>query len=466
MKKNLLLAFGFLTSITSFAQSTNPAPYCAAGFKNVAPFNLPDRLISNVSFGTLANNSGNTRWPGAAYVFYNNLAIPNIVKGNATPLTVNYNMNSTHRVAAFIDFNSDNDFNDVNEKVLDVAFPSNTGTTVNVNIPNTATVGETRLRVILYEDDMYTGTNGPATPCTNVTINGTPDILAVGETEDYRINLTEAPVTIFEDNFDSYTNFAVAGVGQWTLTDVDLRPTYNVGGYTYPNSNSAKAFMVFNPTATTPALPSPSNFDAFSAPKSMACFAAVPGAGITANNDWLISQSIALGLNGNTLTFYAKSIDGFPEKFKVGVSINGIQPVNFTFISPIVTTTSNWVQYSYNLDAYANQNVRIGINCISDDQYALLIDNFKVTKSSNLSTDSFNQDQFSIYPNPSQNVVNIESKNNLIIESVKIVDLSGKLIIEKNQNTNQVDIENLSNGMYIVEVASEGRIYKKKLIKN
>ena len=278
MKKKLLLAFGFLTSITSFAQSTNPAPYCAAGFKNVAPFDLPDRLISNVSFGTLANNSGNTRWPGAAYVFYNNLAIPNIVKGNTTPLTVNYNNNATHRVLAFIDLNKDNDFNDVGETVMDAIFPFNTGTTVNVTIPNTVTNGQTRLRVLLYVDDLYTGTNGPngpVTPCTNVTINGTPEVLAVGETEDYTINIV-----------------------------------------------------------------------------------------------------------------------------------------------------------------------------------------------SNLSLDDFNQDQFSIYPNPSQNVVNIESKNNLIIESVKIVDLSGKLIIEKNQNTNQVDIENLSNGMYIVEVASEGRIYKKKLIKN
>jgi hypothetical protein len=278
MKKKLLLAFGFLTLISGFAQTTNPEPYCAAGFKNVAPFNLPDRLISNVSFGTLANNSGNTRWPGAAYVFYNNLAIPNIVKGNTTPLTVNYNNNATHRVLAFIDLNKDNDFNDVGETVMDAIFPFNTGTTVNVTIPNTVTNGQTRLRVLLYVDDLYTGTNGPngpVTPCTAVTINGTPQVLAVGETEDYTINIV-----------------------------------------------------------------------------------------------------------------------------------------------------------------------------------------------SNLSLDDFNQDQFSIYPNPSQNVVNIESKNNLIIESVKIVDLSGKLIIEKNQNTNQVDIENLSNGMYIVEVASEGTIYKKKLIKN
>ena len=278
MRKKLLLVFGFFTFFSGFTQTTNPAPYCTAGFKNVPPFDLPDRLISNVSFGTLSNNSGNTRWPGAAYVFYNNLAIPNILKGNSiTSLTVNYNNNSPHRVLAFIDLNRDNDFNDVGEKVMDVIFPTNSGTTVNVNIPSTANNGQTRLRVLLYQDDLYTGTNGPngpATPCTNVTINGIPEVLAVGETEDYTINIVD-----------------------------------------------------------------------------------------------------------------------------------------------------------------------------------------------NLSIDDFNHDQFSIYPNPSQNVINIESKDNLNIESVKIVDLSGKLIIEKTQNTNQVDIVNLSNGVYIVEVASEGRIYKKKLIK-
>jgi hypothetical protein len=71
MKKKLLLAFGFLTLISGFAQTINPAPYCAAGFKNVPPFDLPDRLITNVSFGTLSNNSGNT-WATSSVSFTTN----------------------------------------------------------------------------------------------------------------------------------------------------------------------------------------------------------------------------------------------------------------------------------------------------------------------------------------------------------------------------------------------------------
>ncbi|OYQ35477.1 hypothetical protein CHU92_10910 [Flavobacterium cyanobacteriorum] len=181
MKKYLLL-LAIISNNSFYAQTTNPAPYCAANFVNQAPFNLPDRLISNVSFGSLANNSGSNRWPGNGYVFYNNISAPSVVLNSSYQLTVNYNQNSTHRVAAFIDFNRDNDFIDAGEKVMDVMFPFNTGTTVNVQIPATAAIGETRLRVVLYEDDMYTGSEGPATSCSNLA-------LSVGETEDYRINM-------------------------------------------------------------------------------------------------------------------------------------------------------------------------------------------------------------------------------------------------------------------------------------
>jgi hypothetical protein len=117
-------------------------------------------------------------------------------------------------------------------------------------------------------------------------------------------------------------------------------------------------------------------------------------------------------------------------------------------------------------DGPATSCTNVTINGIPEVLAVGETEDYTINIVDNLSLDDFNQDQFSIYPNPSQNVVNIESKNNLNIESVKIFDLFGKLIIEKTQNTNQVSVENLSNGVYIVEVASEGIIFKKKLIKN
>ena len=35
-------------------------------------------------------------------------------------------------------------------------------------------------------------------------------------------NTLKAQTVIFEDSFETYTDFAIANVGNWTLTDVDL----------------------------------------------------------------------------------------------------------------------------------------------------------------------------------------------------------------------------------------------------
>jgi PKD repeat protein len=71
-----------------------------------------------------------------------------------------------------------------------------------------------------------------------------------------------------------------------------------------------------------------------------------------------------------------------------------------------------------------------------------------------------------IYPNPTNATLNIQLGNDLTINSLKIYDIFGKQIIEETENTNQVDIRNLSNGIYIVEVESEGIVFRKKIIKN
>ncbi len=70
-----------------------------------------------------------------------------------------------------------------------------------------------------------------------------------------------------------------------------------------------------------------------------------------------------------------------------------------------------------------------------------------------------------IYPNPTNATLNIQLGNDLTINSLKIYDIFGKLIIEETQNFNQINVENFTTGVYIIEVVSDEKIYKNKFIK-
>lgn len=87
------------------------------------------------------------------------------------------------------------------------------------------------------------------------------------------------------------------------------------------------------------------------------------------------------------------------------------------------------------------------------------------TISCTLATDNFNFDkEISIYPNPTSSVLNINS-NNITLDKVIITDLTGKIILEQTQNTSHINVENLSIGIYIVQVYSGKNKYQNKFIK-
>ena len=285
-----------------------------------------------------------------------------------------------------------------------------------------------------------------------------------------------AQITLFEDGFETYPNFAIANIGSWTQIDVDGGPTWGIELGTeenpepveFENSGYTGSFIIFNSMATNPTLGSA--WTARTGSKVIACFNSRPP--IAPNNDWLISPRIQLGATGNSLTFWAKSAaSSYPnERFKLGVSTTGTAAANFTVISTgaYIQTTATWTQYTYNLDAYAGQNVYISINCISNDQFALLIDDYKVTAAT-LSTNDFFTTNFSVYPNPSTGLVNVASKNNMAINTIQITDLNGRVV--KNVNTKgvsetQINISDLTTGMYFLNVQTDSGSGTTKIIKN
>ncbi|MPS71794.1 MAG: T9SS type A sorting domain-containing protein [Chryseobacterium sp.] len=198
-------------------------------------------------------------------------------------------------------------------------------------------------------------------------------------------NTVNAQYVVFQDSFESYTDFAISNVGSWTLLDVDNSPSGGFNGITFPNGNGTnKAFQVFNSTTTTPVLTptSTSNWTARTGQKTMTSFYLSSGA---SNNDWLISPKIQLAADGGALSFWAKSCDATygAEKYRVYISTTGTAVADFTPLSAVQTTPSDvtWHEFTTSLSAYAGQQVYIAIQCSSTDQFGFAVDDFKVTTS-------------------------------------------------------------------------------------
>jgi Secretion system C-terminal sorting domain len=83
-----------------------------------------------------------------------------------------------------------------------------------------------------------------------------------------------------------------------------------------------------------------------------------------------------------------------------------------------------------------------------------------------LSNDSFLLNYNSglqLFPNPSNNLIQI--KLNSKIDKITLFDSQGKVILIQTQNNNEINIENLSKGVYIIDVCTENENFYRKFIK-
>ncbi|MDI9308739.1 MAG: T9SS type A sorting domain-containing protein [Limnohabitans sp.] len=116
-------------------------------------------------------------------------------------------------------------------------------------------------------------------------------------------------------------------------------------------------------------------------------------------------------------------------------------------------------------------------NLTSTNKYAGIIDDIRFYKavltgadvsilfneSSQLDRNDVTFSEFSVFPNPTSGIVSITSTED--IDNVEIYSLEGRKI--KEAKASMIDISDLSNGMYLVQVKTEaGNVGSKKIIKN
>lgn len=71
---------------------------------------------------------------------------------------------------------------------------------------------------------------------------------------------------------------------------------------------------------------------------------------------------------------------------------------------------------------------------------------------------------FSIYPNPATNIVQVQMLNSIKINQFELLDISGKRVLTQLSAENTFDVSKLHSGIYIVYIQSEDIKITKKLI--
>jgi len=72
----------------------------------------------------------------------------------------------------------------------------------------------------------------------------------------------------------------------------------------------------------------------------------------------------------------------------------------------------------------------------------------------------------SIYPNPTTGILNIQKNTTLELNEINIYNLQGKRLLNFSENLEKLTIENLSAGIYLLQIQTNQGVINKQLIKN
>jgi len=184
-------------------------------------------------------------------------------------------------------------------------------------------------------------------------------------------------------------------------------------------------------------------------------------------NAWFFTQGLNLeqGTNYKIAFDYGKGGFDDTESLRVmygtsadvaGMTLPLVDLAEVTNSLPMNSTTSFTAPttgiYYFGFNAYSQAG-----------QEMLIVDNISVDFM--LSNGDFSNDNFSYYPNPVKNTLNLSYTKN--ISNVSVYTILGQKVIENtiNANNTQMDMSQLSRGTYIVKVTSDNQTKTIKVVK-
>ncbi|QIE60742.1 T9SS type A sorting domain-containing protein [Rasiella rasia] len=154
-------------------------------------------------------------------------------------------------------------------------------------------------------------------------------------------------------------------------------------------------------------------------------------------------------------------------KYTNAGSTNNSQPTGEPLYDGV---QSDWVLEEIDLSDYLGESILVRFQFSSDgaergdgfyfDDLAV-----NVVEDTVLSVNDFLDNQFVLYPNPVQNILNIETP--IANYGVEIFNIQGQKIFssEKNANNSQIDYSSFAAGMYVMRLTSESSVQTFRIVK-
>lgn len=150
------------------------------------------------------------------------------------------------------------------------------------------------------------------------------------------------------------------------------------------------------------------------------------------------------------------------KKVNIMLSINGGKE----FTDTLAANTPNDGLHSIIVPDKLSNNCRIKIEAADNIFFDVNDFSFTINKGSNIPNADFKNNDIKIYPNPTDNQLNIDmGDESNYVKSIKIISTNGLVLKELNKYEANIDLSTLEAGFYFVSIETISNKYVKRLIK-
>jgi hypothetical protein len=184
--------------------------------------------------------------------------------------------------------------------------------------------------------------------------------------------------------------------------------------------------------------------------------------GALSPENWLVTPEFSVPAEGATLSWWSKAVDpSFAgDYYEVRIGVGGNYTTVFALSGDL---PSDWEYASIALADYAGQNITVAfVHTNSNDEYIMMMDDISVAPG--VGVEENEAAQVRVYPNPATSTINVEAQG---FEQYQVVNMLGQSVVNGKlmNGTTQINVSNLTNGVYFVRLINGSSVETIKVVK-